>query len=138
MINLPIKLTFCYAILLVFITSCGGGSSGGGSGPSPNNPEPPSPVPVPDLQPAEPLATQDGLVIYGDKDIVNGQSIGFAVVSESGQDLSSVSCANKPQAQRNLSILASHTQTVGFDIHQAGGLHTSDSGNNCVFATIKH
>jgi hypothetical protein len=116
---LPIKLTFCYAILLVFLTSCGGGSSGGDSGPSPSNPEPPPPVPVPDLQPAEPLVTQDGLVIYGDEDIVSGQSIGFAVVTDSGQDFSSVRW-EQTAGPVDLGILASHTQAIGFDVRQAG------------------
>ena len=115
----PPKLMFCYGIMLLLLTGCGGGSSGGGVGPAPNNPAPPSPVPVPDSQPAAPLATQDGLVIYGDASIVTGQSIGFAIVAESDQDLRNIQWTQTsgPEA---LTLLADHTQAVGFDVAVAG------------------
>ena len=118
MIKNDSKLLLALCVSAFLLTGCGG-SSGGDVGPAPNGPTPPPATPVPDNQPVDPIVTQDGLHIYGDTGIVTGQAVGFGVTTDNSENISSIAWT-QVSGPSQLTILADHTQAIGFDALVAG------------------
>lgn len=83
---------------IVTLVGCGGSSGGGDNSPPP--------------------ATADTeLVLTGDTDVISGDSVDFTVRTSDGSAISDINWSIDAQ---NVSLLASHTQAVGFDAPSAG------------------
>lgn len=101
--------------MAVALVACGGGSDS-----NQNNAESPSLNPIgntPSVGDLPPILDTGNALVYGQQQAIVGEALGFAVVPKSGNSISSVNWSQT--AGPALSILASNSQTIGFDIKEA-------------------
>jgi hypothetical protein len=98
-----------------FLTACGGSSN---DGQSTGRTELPPPTETESVGDIEPIATFGNIDLYGDSQFRSNGSYGFSLISNDNTDISSVQWQQISGAP--LTILAANSQTIGFDIQEAG------------------
>lgn len=106
-VKAPVVVAISTAILL---GGCGGG--GGDSTVSPPG------TPSPGYTDAVPVMTSNNLALYGDLNTTAQSSVGFVLLSNDTQTISTVSWQQISGPQ--VDLLAAHTQAIGFDVPAAG------------------
>ncbi|GBL03003.1 hypothetical protein [Glaciecola sp. KUL10] len=106
------KYFFLLPVTMV-LTACGGSGSSENTG---RDPLPP-PVTTPDVAELEALTSQSGLSLYGDSSITSFDSVGFAITADNAE-IASISWTQV--SGPSLQILSNRSQTIGFDVPQAG------------------
>ncbi|MBF7072880.1 hypothetical protein ISG33_05640 [Glaciecola sp. MH2013] len=108
------KSIFVVSTLLV-LSACGGSSDS--SSPS-NRPSLPPAVVTDSVGELAPILSQGNISLYGDTSFVTGGSYGFAITTNNSDLITSVNW--QQISGPALTVLAPHSQTIGFDTPEAG------------------
>ena len=127
------KTIICCASALI-LAACGGSSSDN----SPNGrPTIPPPVETDIVGTIEPLMRVGNVSLFGDADMTTMGSYGFALIPDESTNIESVRWTQL--SGPSLTILAPNSQTIGFDIREAGDYSLSANINtNSGTQTIQH
>ncbi|MDT0627020.1 hypothetical protein [Alteromonas sp. W364] len=110
-----IKSTPFVVAIAITLSACGGSSNDGQSSGR-------SPLPPPEMTESvgsiDPILTVNNVELYGDQSFSEGGSYGFAVITNDGSRINSVNW--EQTAGPSLSILATQSRTIGFDVPVAG------------------
>ena len=111
--KLALAAMCCSSLIL---SACGGGSSNDGG--TPGRGTLPPPVLTESTGLVEPIAVFNNVALYGDSEFITNGSYGLALTSNDGSQITSVRW--EQLSGPALSILASNSQTIGFDVLEAG------------------
>jgi hypothetical protein len=111
------KLVLATLFCSSFILAACGGSSSNDSTPQGRGDLPP-PVITESTGDIEPIAVFNNIELYGDSEFVTNGSYGFALTSNDSNQITAVSW--QQTSGPTLTILASNSQTIGFDALEAG------------------
>lgn len=111
--KLALSALCCSSLVLA---ACGGGSSNDGV--TPGRGTLPPPVLTENTGVIEPLAIFDNITLYGDSEFITNGSYGLALISNDGSQITAVRW--EQLSGPTLSFLASNSQTIGFDVLEAG------------------
>ncbi|MDT0594302.1 hypothetical protein [Glaciecola petra] len=106
---------------LLIIVVCALYACGGGSGSDQSTPDNPGLNPIgdtPSVGDLTPILDTGNILIYGQQQAEVGEALGFAVVPQSGNAISSIRWSQTSGPLLN--ILASNSQTIGFDTKETG------------------
>lgn len=117
------KLLLTTAVLT--LSACGGGGSSATNTPN-NGPNTPT---APPSSAFAPLATENGLAIYGDAQYIANSNGGLALVPTSGAKLVDVTW--RQTSGPTIDLISPHTPTTGFIVPQAGSYSFSVSAKVC-------
>lgn len=112
------KSVLVFSLLTSLCIAACGGSGGSGSISSPSNPAPPVPAPVNPITTLPPLKSVGSVDIFGSDSLTTDAAAGFVVLGKDGAQISEVNWSQT--AGPNLVILANNSQTIGFDVSEAG------------------
>ena len=112
--NKLVAVTLCCSSLI--LAACGGGSSNDGA--APGRGTLPPPVITETIGAIEPIATFGNVELFGDREFITNGSYGFALTTNDGSQISAVRW--EQLSGPTLTLLASNSQTIGFDALEAG------------------
>ncbi|MFC3095627.1 hypothetical protein DRW07_08085 [Alteromonas sediminis] len=105
-----------FSAFLILLQACGGGSSGTDTPPPVQPPTPPNPNPPPAAETVS--LTENGLQLHGELTALAGESVGFAITTDDQLEIESILW--QQISGPNVTVLATHTQVIGFDTSEPG------------------
>jgi len=129
--SLTLATVFCCAF---YLTACGGSSNDGQTS---GRGELPPPVITDSVGSIDPIAVFGNIELYGDSEFITNGSYGFALITNDSSQITSVRWQQISGPE--LTLLATNSQTIGFDALEAGDyILQADVTTNTATRQITH